>query len=258
MSVLLKKPYQKEIRIEKRKLASEFHDALVPFAERRNIDMRQNDGVNMLKGIACIIVVFLHISFPGILGKVIGFELNFSVPVFFMISGYFAYKKNDFLWCKRKAVQLLKMLLVTEFVYGVWNFIKQCVIENGTFINFINENSLIKNPVRTILCGTIYNGTLWYVYAAMWTWVIYSFLMKKNMLKKNAIYWIIIPLLFVQIFVKLYWMNHYNISETIYLFRNFAVFGLPMTLLGSWISRNHEKWNWSCKKSMLVIAGGHS
>lgn len=39
-------------------------------------DMRQNDGVNMLKGIACIIVVFLHISFPGILGKVIGFELN--------------------------------------------------------------------------------------------------------------------------------------------------------------------------------------
>mgnify|MGYP000714263568 FL=1 len=38
--------------------------------------MRQNDGVNMLKGIACIIVVFLHISFPGILGKVIGFELN--------------------------------------------------------------------------------------------------------------------------------------------------------------------------------------
>ena len=40
MSVLLKKSYQKEIRIEKRKLASEFHDALVPFAERRNIDMK--------------------------------------------------------------------------------------------------------------------------------------------------------------------------------------------------------------------------
>lgn len=36
----------------------------------------------MLKGIACIIVVFLHISFPGILDKIIGFELKFSVPIF--------------------------------------------------------------------------------------------------------------------------------------------------------------------------------
>ena len=64
--------------------------------------MKKHDGINMLKGIACIIVVFLHVPFPGLLGKLISFELNFSVPIFFMISGFFAFKKMIFYGVRKK------------------------------------------------------------------------------------------------------------------------------------------------------------
>lgn len=218
--------------------------------------MKKHDGINMLKGIACIIVVFLHVPFPGLLGKLISFELNFSVPIFFMISGFFAFKKNDFLWYKKKIFHLLIIILLTEFIYGMWSIFTKCVINGETVQNFLIESPIIKNPIKIIICGTIYNGTLWYIYAAMWTWVIYFFLIKNRILRKNRLYLIMIPLLFIQIFVKLYWMNHYDISKYIYLFRNFLVFGFPMTLLGSWIAKNEEKWNYSLKRSITIVIAG--
>ena len=47
-----KKSYQKEDRLEKRKLANMFHDALVPFAERRTIKMKvnRNRNVHLFRG----------------------------------------------------------------------------------------------------------------------------------------------------------------------------------------------------------------
>jgi len=42
----------------------------------------KNEYLNVLKGIACIVVIFLHCPFPGIVGEGIIYGLRFSVPIF--------------------------------------------------------------------------------------------------------------------------------------------------------------------------------
>ena len=45
-------------------------------------DMVENKSINLLKGIACLIVVLLHCPFPGIVGDAIIYGIRFSVPIF--------------------------------------------------------------------------------------------------------------------------------------------------------------------------------
>ena len=56
--------------------------------------MEEYKSLNTLKGVACITVILLHCSFPGFLGRFIGYFMRFPVPVFFMISGYFASNRS--------------------------------------------------------------------------------------------------------------------------------------------------------------------
>ena len=51
---------------------------------------RQNECLNFLKGIACILIVYLHMGFPEPVGSIINVIAKMSVQLFFMISGYFA------------------------------------------------------------------------------------------------------------------------------------------------------------------------
>lgn len=226
----------------------------------QNMYNKKLDGINALKGIACIVVVFLHIPFPGIVGKLIGFEFNFSVPVFFMISGYFAFKKQNRRWVLSKAFYIAKLTLVTELLYGIWYLFADCFVNRTVSVSeFVVSLSWIRHPLRTVLCGTMFNGTLWYLYAAGWAWLIYYFIIRKDLLNGRNIYILIPVLSSVQIFGKLYVQNHFNIAELIYLFRNAIVFALPMMLLGSFIGKNQDTimrklspW----KSCSLIIAGG--
>lgn len=49
----------------------------------------RNEGVDCLKGIACIAVVLIHVRFPGLAGYICRVASQFAVPLFFAISGYF-------------------------------------------------------------------------------------------------------------------------------------------------------------------------
>lgn len=51
----------------------------------------RNQLLNFLKGISCIGVVFIHIKFLEMIGKVVSKLSCFEVPVFFMIAGYYAF-----------------------------------------------------------------------------------------------------------------------------------------------------------------------
>ena len=53
-----------------------------------------NVKLNLLKGFACMGVVFIHITFPGLFGKIVLQASAYAVPVFFMIAGYYAYGKD--------------------------------------------------------------------------------------------------------------------------------------------------------------------
>ena len=51
----------------------------------------------MLKGIACIVVILFHCPISGIVGDAIIYAVRFPIPVFLMISGYYGFRKKNYL-----------------------------------------------------------------------------------------------------------------------------------------------------------------
>ena len=52
-------------------------------------EKQRNKEIDIIKGIACICVVYIHCPFPGHLGNLISVINRFSVPFFFFISGFY-------------------------------------------------------------------------------------------------------------------------------------------------------------------------
>lgn len=216
---------------------------------------KKNEYVDALKGIACIIVIFLHCRLPGIIGDGIIYGLRFSVPIFFMVSGYYSYFKKDE-WIIAKAKYILKLLIFTELFYGVWTFVSKCLIQNDTFHEIFESIVGNKNIVQVIFCGTLFNGTLWYLYAMFWTWIIIYGLRKVKLLKKA---YVLIPILLcVQIFGRAYVQNVYDIEKYVFLFRNALTFGVPFSLLGTWLAENEANIvkKIDIRKNVLIIGVG--
>lgn len=68
----------------------------MPKSDNLQIQLNKQQNVfNLIKGLACICVVFIHVRFPGIVGDVIWKLSQYAVPTFLMISGYFAYQKDE-------------------------------------------------------------------------------------------------------------------------------------------------------------------
>lgn len=220
-------------------------------------NIKRNWQFDFLKGICCIFVVFLHCRFPGVVGDIIIYACRFPVPIFFMISGYYCYAK-DSTWIKRRAFGILKMLLLAELFYGLWNCLHAFLSGEIGVTDYLNGLSVFAHPVQILLCGTLFNGVLWYLYAAFWTYcILYIFSRKKGI--KNLQYILIPVLLGLQIFGRFYWQNHYDIESDIYLFRNALLFGLPLTLYGSLLAKLKgfitERINW-WKSILIIVLGG--
>ena len=56
----------------------------------------ENDCLWMIKGISSIIVILFHCPIEGILGEGIIYALRFPIPIFFMSTGSFLYRKADY------------------------------------------------------------------------------------------------------------------------------------------------------------------
>ena len=218
---------------------------------------KRNWQFDFLKGISCIFVIFLHCPFPGTVGELIIYACRFPVPIFFMITGYYCYTK-DSRWIGKKAFGILKMLLLTELFYGIWNCLRILLAGTGSISDYIKDLDVLAHPIRTLLFGTLFNGTLWYLYAAFWTYcILYLFFRKQK--AKTLSYFLIPILLGLQIFGRFYVQNHYDIEAYIHLFRSALLFGLPLTLYGSLLAgletQIKERINWS-KSVLIIILGG--
>ena len=81
----------------------------------------RNQSMECFKMIASILVVFLHISFPGQLGTAISILGSVAVPMFFAITGYFNYGADRTAVIRRlkHLLRLYLIVIVTSVVCGV-------------------------------------------------------------------------------------------------------------------------------------------
>lgn len=207
--------------------------------EKTNLEKR-NWVLDYLKGISCIAVVFLHCHLWGIIGDGFIYAIRFPVPIFFMITGYYCNKKDD-AWIYKKFKYLFHVLLATEFAYFIGRLILNCLIADDLTINFELIKEMFQHPIRKVLCGSFFNGTLWYLYAILWTYLILLFFRKTGIIQ-NSVFCItlILILVCVQVLGRVFVTAKYNIEENVYLFRNAVTFGLPMTLIGVEVCKHEE------------------
>lgn len=184
---------------------------------------RRNSCLDMLKGIGCISVIFIHIPFPEDteIGKLIFLFTKFAVPCFFMISGYYVYGSSEKVIMHR-VKKLIKLLAFALMLYSGYFLITKGR-NNEPIINF-------NNLLRILLFGDfnlIWAGHLWFILALIYIYLIYCII--KNM---GKIVYILIPILFTAHIVV-----SFVVANDVFYYNNFLLSGLPFFLSGHFIAK---------------------
>lgn len=207
----------------------------------------KNQCLNFLKGISCIGVIIMHCGFPTLVGDLIRYLFKFAVPIFLMISGYFAYYDNRGIVknkLPKKMMHIFKLTLISEIGYAMYALLK------GNLGLSLNAMEVLKK----IFVGTFFNGTLWFLYALFWSYVLLYVINKFNLYKasyKLAPMILIFHVVFRTCVKSAEWYD-------VVFFRNFIIYGLPFVIIGNYIHKNKEMLcqKMSNKKCILGIALG--
>lgn len=148
------------------------------------------------------------------------------------------------------------MTVVTEVIYGIYNIIVKYVFDDTLNVYMMSFRGF--SLLKTLVFGYFFNGTLWYLYAAFWTYIIIALLRKVHIYENDIIVFVCI-LISIQVQGFSYYRVYYpNQEDKIYLFRSAFLFGVPLELLGTQFAKHSEKINilFSVKKSLMLISIG--
>ena len=214
----------------------------------------RNHVLDAEKAAAAYMVVFLHLHFPGVTGDIFNAAARFAVPFFFMISGYFCWRKDKNAGARIPGkIRHTFFLCVTSFgFYLVWQWIWH-IIEGKSPILWFQE-LFEKENIRNFL---YYNNTtdikwhLWFLPALLYCYVLF-WLVEKLRVQKPAGF--LIPVLLLCHFymeeAAVFTGKEYRVME----FRNYLYTGFPFFMAGYWIHRRQEHLK-KYLKSRVVYVG---
>ena len=222
-------------------------------------------SIEYIKLLAACFVVFIHIHFPGTLGKVFDSIARFGVPFFFVISGFFSYQiKSERVL--RRMLHILMILLLATLLYTVWGGVKTVIYSNGTLSKYLLTQFNWGTIARWLfmdICPVA--GHLWFLmalikcYAVFWLYVKLNENTKEEVINYGPFYIFGSLLLMIHIMTSLK-MVGIGMKVNYIAYRDGLFFGLPMFCTGLYIKENYEKihccFNLSKIKSVLVFMVG--
>lgn len=191
-----------------------------------------NYCLDYIKGIACIFVVFMHCEFPGTMGTIVQAVGRFSVPLFFMVSGYFCFKKGTDSFTlsdsSRKIKHIGKITIFASIFYFCFFLIRQH-LSGGISLSISNQQlfdwALFNNPVWVA-------GQYWFLYALLYTYVFFfAFELSGN----RAWGYIFAAMMFAAYIILAQGLHIANIHIPNHIYRNWLVEGFAFFMLGHWI-----------------------
>lgn len=213
---------------------------------KRLMNSRSNQGIDILKAVSCIAVVFMHCRFPGMFGSLIAYVLRFPVPIFFMIPGYYGFEKEEE-WYKQKAIYILKLLVFSEIFYLLLNILIKFCMKLYTY-DYLIEIFRNTNLLRIIFIGPLFCGPLWFLYALFWTFIL-LYIIQHN---KPSIHYefILMTILFV---IALIGRKIHSNDSNIWMYRNALLYGLPFSLLGRLIKIQNLQGKYILLKESIIM-----
>lgn len=200
---------------------------------------KQNNTLNLLKGLACIAVVFIHVQFPGIFGQLVTALARSGVALFFIISGYFLYRPNreDIIKAlPRKIIRLAKLTLIAFIVYFLWESFVRFI--GGGFDKvlewYTQDLFTLKSLVQFIAIS--YDpvvGHLWFLIALLESYILAMLLLRF----KIVIHWIIVLVILEIHIILMSFSNIFDFGWSMNIFRSVWFYGFPFLMIGFWIKK---------------------
>lgn len=190
-------------------------------------------NIDILKAICTFFVVCIHIKFPGTAGRCVTAVAVISVPVFFLITGYF-YEQTV---CRnRQGGQLKKifvLLIFSGLIYLVWTIVF-FAFKQENLLNYLSEWFSTKNLLELIFLNKPYRYEhLWYLLAILYVLIIVWGVDRLQC--RKFLYWITPFLLLTGLALGKYALLLFHRKFPAVLSRNFLFEGIPYFCIGCMI-----------------------
>lgn len=202
----------------------------------------KNVKLNLLKGFACIAVVFIHVSFPGLFGEITATASGFAVPVFFMISGNFAFGCSEQV-IKRRLFKVIRIFLLSYclfFLYGIFKSILSGTPVTSWLMENFNRHTLID---YLVFCTIDFAMPLWYLIAMIEVYLLWLLIIRTGTEQLSLK---IMPLLFILLIVSTMFSWSWRV--------NFLTQGMSWFLLGYYCNTDMYGKISTVSRSTLIVS----
>ena len=112
----------------------------------------RNNNIDIVKGISCIGIMFMHCDYPNNITIYIKVINRFGVPFFFFVSGYYFLKNND-IKVKRiilKIYHIFNLLIYSGIFYNMFFIIFNNIVYHNNWniveytLKILNKGKIIK------------------------------------------------------------------------------------------------------------------
>jgi fucose 4-O-acetylase-like acetyltransferase len=195
--------------------------------------------LNVFEAIAAYFVVFIHCAFPNQFGSVVTGLARFAVPLFFIVSGYFYYNKNnnyEIAKIGRKIKNLLLILFFSELFYFLfYSFlsVRKYGLSLFSIIKLIEAQLKGYNIESLYAIFPLFNGVGWFVIELILVYLVYYFISKYQLYILSytlSVFFLVAGIGCV-----------YVLNLSLFLQLSFLLMGFPFFTIGHYLHSNKER-----------------
>lgn len=206
----------------------------------------RNHLIDVIKCLACFGVIMLHMPTEKFQDEILYIQNMLGrcgVPLFFMISGYFAAKHvekdpSSSRWFFKRAVKMLQQFVIFELIFLICYCLNgfASLAETGTFS--LNGEAIWKLVVFNV---PLFSGILWYLLAYAYCLAIYgiAFYFKRGYHFLTVISPVLLLLYYL---LGKYSVIFFDAKLPYYWSRNFLLAAIPMFTIGFLMPKVNIKW----------------
>lgn len=201
---------------------------------------RRNNTLDILKLLASYMVVFIHVMFWGRIGVIVDALARFAVPLFFLVSGYYADNASPEK-LRQRTYRLMRMLILASLAYVVydvfWLFLDQGTQE---VIRYFQAYTDPRNLLELLVFNSaVHTAHLWYLLAGIYVYGIFC-MVKTHEVPTKVLLAAAILLLTLHLALGEF-LAVFHVVLPIQRVRNFALTGLPFFCFGMIANRYQQK-----------------